>query len=545
MLQGGLNSLRSAHARRSSIVLAGLIVSLCASMPVTLRGQTTPATSPPSSIKTVTVNFDDRSAAGVLPFDEPFRIQAQNVGEDVVAGGVRFGPLPRGMKCEASLDTLRPKKPERIDGFLVKANSKNELHVLSTDQFIVPNRLQCFVFELDHKMPPELRAQIRTMYDQLGAQATDSRPDPAAVESGLQSIQRQVCDALKAFAASKKMGLKEPCDSGSGAALARALTQERTRAFVKILDAQDNKKRQMDTYCQVRKDAVDALATLQRGYFGRVLEKMHEARLTKPAVRALIAEHAVAFRELRGTKRSANLRADDECAEDHAEGLLEHMTPADLAGHEKELDAVIAELETMKPMFESLLASDAKLATELGESARNVALDAERVSAIAADFRGVKAVLEEVKTILAARETALNTLAARDDLLNLSTVTLVGSSIVPYTDRAKLYISADVGLGSAFEIQETFGYAGVNIYTRAINKNAQLDWSRLDLDWWRKRVSGMVGITIQDVERAGEFKGTFGKKAVVGALGFRVLESVRVSAGGMLINSTLSYSHRR
>jgi hypothetical protein len=117
----------------------------------------------------------------------------------------------------------------------------------------------------------------------------------------------------------------------------------------------------------------------------------------------------------------------------------------------------------------------------------------------------------------------------------LNDVSLVGSTIVPLAERAKLYISADLGWGAAWDIQESFGYAGVNVSTRAINKNATLDWRPRELDWWRTRVSGMVGLTYQEVKRTGEYEGTFGNRAIVTAVGFRILESVRISVGGVAI----------
>lgn len=511
--------------------------------PLSFGDGTADAASPASSIQTLSFDLKTHTVTGALPFDEPFHIKATGINGATVGGRVRFAPVARGKKCgpsgvdpevSAALQRMVP-----VEGFVSTGGTSPEFFALSKDEFLSPNSLQCFVFELDEKVPSEFHTAMRAKYELL---ATELQDKASLAPRDFDDIRAELRNELRALASARRMNVILPKESvlvpGAASPQAKRVFE---RNFVDVLSAQSNKVTQMDSFCQDRAAAIDALAVLQTGSFGDVLKKMHENRLANPAVGTLIAANTPAFQDLLGDRLSKKLRGDTDCSAANGRApvkaldILMLMKSADLAGHEAELDLLVAQLVAMKGMFESLLADNAKLATAIGADSSRVRRDIERLVPATDRFRSAKTQLQEVKVILDARDAALDRIANRDDFLQLNDVSLVGSTIVPLAERAKLYISADLGMAAAWDIQKSFGYAGVNFSTRAINKNAPLEWRPSDLDWWRKRLSGMVGITYQDIEKEGEYEGTFGDKAVVTAVGFRVLESLRVSVGGVAI----------
>jgi hypothetical protein len=91
----------------------------------------------------------------------------------------------------------------------------------------------------------------------------------------------------------------------------------------------------------------------------------------------------------------------------------------------------------------------------------------------------------------------------------------------------------DVGVASAWDLDEAFSYIGMNLYTRPINKAAPL--RRGEQDWFRKRFSFTLGLSIQTLVKSGAYKGVFADRGLVTAVGWRVLDSIKLTAGGVIL----------
>jgi hypothetical protein len=378
-------------------------------------------TNPPSSISTLTFDLESRTVTGVLPFDEPFRIKATGISAGAVRGRVRFAPVRRGQSCGPDIihDDVRAAlgRMVAVEGFVNEKGNPREFIALAKDAFLTPNALQCFVFELDEKVPAEFRTAMRAKYEQLATEQEGlAAPD-------FDQIQEALLEELDKLARARRMRLTLPRDSVliDGAASPEANAVFR-RNFVAVINALSNKKSQMDAFCQDRAAAVDALSALQNGSFSRILEKMHEVRIAQPAIHALITENTPAFQDLRGTRLSTALLRDTDCSRStpaeaaKAADLLFLSKSADLAGHEAELDLRVAQLTAMNAMLQKLLA-DAKLVAAIGENKDDVTRDAETLIRAAHRFRSAKKQLDEVKVILDQRDSVLDQIANRDDFL--------------------------------------------------------------------------------------------------------------------------------
>jgi hypothetical protein len=527
-----MQGLRITTTRRTIFLCAMLLT-------CTLAHAQTPAPppKPTGGIPTLTFDLKTRTADGVLPFDEPFRIKAP-VTTDVVNVNVQFGPVRREQDCPTQelLDLLMK---EPIEGRIVDPGlSTAELHILSREKYIVPNRLICFVFGLQEKLPATFRAAVREKYDALARTAMS----PTLSDADLDALRLAAASALNAVAAERKVSIDLSTSVFAAGTPPARLEQVFIRDLAAVISAQDNKQPTMDAFCDDRALAISALQAIQtpNGPLDHVLSTIDAARLTLPAIRTLVSEHRAAFRALQGTALGAELGQDAMCTIQNGvpvagAPLLAVWHPEELAGHDKSLGATIAHFADARVMIGELAKENFKLADAISADHTKVLQAQEDLTRAEEMFGGARRALQEVTTTLRARDTTLDTLAQLPEVHANRTVPLIGTSVATFETRQRAYVSADIGLGTAWELKESFGYAGVNFYTRPINKNATLDWRVGELDWWRKRFSGVIGVTVQNVERANEYKGVMAGRALVTAVGFRVLEGVRISVGGIVV----------
>lgn len=151
----------------------------------------------------------------------------------------------------------------------------------------------------------------------------------------------------------------------------------------------------------------------------------------------------------------------------------------------------------------------------------------------------VDSILSEVKATRENLENLRDRLDRRTDLIGdmvaemtkelIEVVRIRGTTSAKYETRASWYVSADVGVGFAPDVEGLFTYFGSNIYLRPVNKRAPLR----GLDF-RKRFSLMIGLTNEKLQQDGQVKGIIGTSPLVFAGGIRINEFVRFSVGALV-----------
>jgi len=153
----------------------------------------------------------------------------------------------------------------------------------------------------------------------------------------------------------------------------------------------------------------------------------------------------------------------------------------------------------------------------------------ELISRSVEDFQEIQRELAFIKESLEMRKEAIDAYISQLGNQVRDDITVYGSSVGDFNTRHSWYISADVGLAWATDIDEVFSYFGTNIYFRPVNKNAPLK----GLQFFR-RFSIMIGLTLQDLEMAGQRESTVGSQMLVIGGGLRLTSSMRVSGGAIV-----------
>lgn len=112
-----------------------------------------------------------------------------------------------------------------------------------------------------------------------------------------------------------------------------------------------------------------------------------------------------------------------------------------------------------------------------------------------------------------------------------SNVTLAGSSTPgEFVTRSNRYVSADLGVAVMPDIARLTPYIGTNIYLRPINFDAPLRWS--DKDWFRRRFSFVVGVSVASVARTNVRTDLLGGSFnLMTGVGFRLMDWVHIGGG--------------
>jgi hypothetical protein len=108
-----------------------------------------------------------------------------------------------------------------------------------------------------------------------------------------------------------------------------------------------------------------------------------------------------------------------------------------------------------------------------------------------------------------------------------------GSTLAGYELRSSWYVSADVGLGLASEIDEVFGYMGANVYFQPVNKRAHLGPLFGPQKDFLKRFAVMIGLPQQEMEAPGLLPVIEDRPLILGA-GIRLNDLLRLTLGGLV-----------
>ncbi len=135
-------------------------------------------------------------------------------------------------------------------------------------------------------------------------------------------------------------------------------------------------------------------------------------------------------------------------------------------------------------------------------------------------------------------------LTAKNDLISTITQNLIAqntSGIINSTyhndavKNAGTYFTADFGMVWPYKLtgENLFTYVGATIYFRPINRSLPLSRYRGVVDFCLTRFSVTTGLTVNSIEREGVRTGVFGTSGVILGLGFRPLNWLKVSYGGV------------
>ena len=199
----------------------------------------------------------------------------------------------------------------------------------------------------------------------------------------------------------------------------------------------------------------------------------------------------------------------------------------------KTLDGLVENFARVIEFFGAVIKSDelrkvagltVAAATNLERATRDAGSD---LDAILTSLRIVATRLEE-------RTKAITESVAKLEAQVHEQVLVTATTIGNFGTRHRWYISADVGVAVAPDIDEVFPYIGVNVYFRPINKDAPLR----GFDFWR-RTAFMMGVTYLSDLTTGhsDRKNLFNNRMGLIGVGARVTDGIRVSGGSLVFKS--------
>jgi hypothetical protein len=109
-----------------------------------------------------------------------------------------------------------------------------------------------------------------------------------------------------------------------------------------------------------------------------------------------------------------------------------------------------------------------------------------------------------------------------------------GSTLAGYQLRSSWYVSADVGLGTAPEIDEVFGYMGANVYFQPVNKKAHLGPLFGPQKDFLKRFALMIGLPQETMSEPGSLLPVFQDRPLILGAGLRLNDLLRLTLGGLI-----------
>jgi hypothetical protein len=148
------------------------------------------------------------------------------------------------------------------------------------------------------------------------------------------------------------------------------------------------------------------------------------------------------------------------------------------------------------------------------------------------------AVLRDMQGAIDARQAAIVKVVADLDARIVSDIVILGTSVGDFSTRHNTYLSADLGFAWAWDLDEMFPYAGMNIYFRPVNKDAPLSEFGSFAASFTRRFSAMVGISVAtDVAKAGQSAALFGDRVLLLGAGIRLNDSLRFAGGAVILKS--------
>lgn len=422
-----------------------------------------------------TFRFDLRSRTSddVLPFDVRFNVRAK-VNADVESGKLLVVNNTRSTcGCDKKRLTLPEGDPCRLvwgkasEGPVVQNGNDREL--LFNADSLEANSDYCFLFQLSEKPEQteldDLKRRARPLIEEQ--LATPKRQlDPPEIEA----LRLRIGTLLTALAKSKEQTAEIAKGTVFDPEAEEDVKEPFSEALRKVTQANFNAQNSAKSFCDNRKSARDkANEALKDGAPARDL-LMAISTSADDKVAALIdveAERALRNVLDRGFDSVLN---DDTCASLHRFTRTTDIdTPlANVVATRQQFEAVvrIADAVLAQPELAKAIGYDTSGKRSTARGARDT------LEAVRASIRALESRLQNVATSIRDRQAALADLEDFIDTRAAQTVSILGTSTETFTTRHSRYVSMDVGLASAWDINEAFSYVGLNFYRRPINKEA-------------------------------------------------------------------------
>lgn len=279
-------------------------------------------------------------------------------------------------------------------------------------------------------------------------------------------------------------------------------------------------------------------ALVGSGAYQRVTRALAEKRETSPPLDALLKEKPGALDLLDMRVSDMDNVAWGVAPRDPIPPLDQTFAPADLDPQLARLGDTVTGLWNLGDVISRLNRDQAlRAAARLDDPEGQAALAALPVLVTAAKdaVDGARFGLQNVQTVLAERTAQIQQVVTDLRVEVEEVLPLVGSTLAGYELRASWYVSADVGLGVARDIDEVFPYMGANVYFTPVNKKAHLGplFSSLKKDW-RKRFALMIGLPQNTIQVPGRLVPVFQDRPLVLGAGLRLNDLLRLTAGGLV-----------
>jgi hypothetical protein len=500
-----------------------------------VRAADAPAPAAKGGMSTFNFNLNTHTSDDVLPFDVRFNVRA-TVDEKVKSGKLRVMQRPGTLPCDdPSVRALLQKESPRLSDAIV-SGTNHELAFVAPA--LEPNTDYCFAFSLSRALPDGDREIIeQSVKSKLDNTLRDLSPDESAaalvalrasLASSIEDVAKQTNESVKPVAGS----IFDPN------AKDKSVESRFRRNLLPLLQAQTTVKNERNNFCNTRSEAAEAVKRYLRpdGRADKVLRAIQSRKDSDDDIVHIIDNHGASLDRILSTPLLALV--DPECTL-NASG----RRPIDNRLHESEIDTLGKEMETVNKSFSDVIAvldalaqevkTKPKLLPSLNIAPKDVAGVKNDLSTVLQAVGAVQGTLANMKGAAAKRETTLAALATEAKLEAESALTIEATSTDTFTARHSSYVSMDVGLATPWDLGESFTYIGANFYARPINKQAPL--RRGEEHWLKKRVSLTLGLTLQGPPQSTSYKPAIGDREIVTAIGWRVLDSVKVVVGGLIL----------
>jgi hypothetical protein len=518
-----------------------------------VHGQT-----PPPKGQFPGVNVDP--AAGVitdpLPFDEPFLLKGPALGYGrVAASWCDTGKVGSSMPTpyDPNGDWALCAQDKRVNETGVWRRSLSPDPNAASFSLLVgpvpPNRRLLFKLDLSRNLDATQLQALRS----LAEKALDKKfrelhqeQDATLSNTKYSELQNRIWGALKGIPKDPSLTL----DPNSSTAFDPNKSPDArwTGAFDDVWSLHRSLKGLQDDFDKVSARATDTLNELSRAPESKSLHDGLLALTAKSDLgtgKDLPLADLILLGDVLLSSRAADINA--RLGGGKMSLTLNAIKPLDLASvpdvreawAPEELDLRISNLKASEETLANLLrvvdraARDKTLASALSLDPTSILSLQSKLKADVDAMEAVRLKAQAIRSTLAERVALLKQLSEGLAAEARENVFLTASPRDTYVARAMWYISVDLGLAYAWDVEGVFPYVGTSFAIRPVNKSRRLQgW---DLS---RRCALLIGLTASSVQRkAGERvlrDDLFATSAGLLGAGIRLTDYIRVSAGALL-----------
>ena len=500
-----------------------LVVCLCCSP---LFAEDTPKIA--SNLHVFHFDLRTRTADDLLPFDVRFNVQAK-VQANVQKGRVRYVAT----KCPPNPADAADLVKFSTEYSSTAVTSGSDRLLLFSIPELDPNADYCFVFDTLRRLDDdETKLFEQTVTRAIDAATSQIKPDQQVLtHEQLGKLRDDIAHAIDRTAKLTDSGLTPQPAPGSVFNTntdAQELQTKFNEELRPILQEQRNRENAAKNFCKTMRKQIVPGINAQFGPNGATrtfLAALQKDKDSNPALLKAIGDHDESLERL--------VKADFDFLDDSRCELDQDGVPAVGRLDTPDIQSLNLIINTLRLDFRDTQEIVGRL---IDDKVNGVDLDQARIALpvlrnISGELAAAVAQLDKTDRALAARPKAIATMVSDAGAEVQDTVPILSTSTGDFTTRHGFYVTMDVGVAAGLDIKQAFTYAGMNVYTRPINKDAPL---RLR-DSWRRRTSFTFGVTLQDVKQDNAFSGVLADRAFVAGVGIRILDSVKLTGGGLVV----------